>query len=172
MSPRGGSLNQIEFLLKKHRGGNILLDTNVLLLYVVGRHDRDLISRFKRTNNFVPEDFDSIETLISNFSTISTTPSILTEVSNYCGDLESKHREGCLDSLRDLVLTAKERRYESKLVCQDPGFIRFELTDTTILRASRNGDLVLTTDLPLHAELLRHSRPTINFNNLRPLGWS
>jgi len=167
-----GSLSQIEFLIKKHRGRHILLDANILLLYVVGLHDPKRIAKFKRTSDYDPDDFKALSTLLTNFIGIVTTPNILTEVSNYCGNLESTVRVNGFETMRTVILGAKERRYESRLICQDTGFIRLELTDTTILRAAKRGDLVLTGDLPLHTELQRRSCPSINFNHIRHLEWS
>ncbi len=41
----------------RNRAADVLVDTNLLLLYVVGVHDRDLIPRFKRTAAFTVQDF-------------------------------------------------------------------------------------------------------------------
>jgi hypothetical protein len=39
----------------------LLIDTNVLLLHVVGSHDRMLIERLKRTATFTQADFDLLQ---------------------------------------------------------------------------------------------------------------
>jgi len=49
---------QVLNLLKKYYKKGIIIDTNILLLYLVGRVNRDRIARFKRTATFLPEDYD------------------------------------------------------------------------------------------------------------------
>ena len=36
-------------LIRKHRGGGLIVDTNLLLLYLVGKTNPSRISKFKRT---------------------------------------------------------------------------------------------------------------------------
>ena len=46
------------------------------------------ITTFKRTQQFVEEDFQLLRLLLGYFDKIITTPNILTEVSNLAGHLE------------------------------------------------------------------------------------
>ena len=41
-------------LIEKYASRGVLVDTNILLLFVVGAFDRELIPRFKRTSHFAP----------------------------------------------------------------------------------------------------------------------
>jgi hypothetical protein len=42
-----------------YRNRWLLIDTNLLLLYVVGTADRRIVQRHKRTRQFAPDDFDA-----------------------------------------------------------------------------------------------------------------
>lgn len=45
----------VEGLIAKYHDRGLLIDTNLLLLFVVGLFDSGLITQFKRTKQFVPE---------------------------------------------------------------------------------------------------------------------
>ena len=75
-----------EFFLR-FRGHQVLLDTNLLLLFLVDSYERKRIRNFKRTSTFSEEDFDLLAAFLQAFKKILTTPHILTEVSNLAGSL-------------------------------------------------------------------------------------
>lgn len=51
-------MTEMQALLAKYSTKGILIDTNIFLLYLIGSVNRKRISRFKRTIQFVPEDYD------------------------------------------------------------------------------------------------------------------
>lgn len=51
-------------LMTKYRTNGILIDTNILLLFIVGSLDPDLILRFSRTTNFSIQDFQIVAKVI------------------------------------------------------------------------------------------------------------
>jgi len=69
-------------LIEKHRSKGVLLDTNLLVLFLVGQIDRRQISVFKRTRNFSVEDFHLLGRLVGTFGTLITTPHVLAQVSD------------------------------------------------------------------------------------------
>jgi len=46
-----------EGLLKKHKAKGVFIDTNLLVLLLVGRVNIERVRNFKRTQNFTVEDF-------------------------------------------------------------------------------------------------------------------
>lgn len=87
-------------LASRHRGGGVLVDTNLLLLFYVGGYDRNLVERFPRTaDRFVASDFDTLNGLLASFDKVATTPHILTETSNLLGQLGGHARTGCFEML-------------------------------------------------------------------------
>src|SRR5207237_10295950 len=87
-----GMNDALENLLSRHRGGSILIDTNILLLLFVGAFDRKLIATFKRTATFLPDDFDLLLRLIGLVPRIVTTPHVLAEVNSLSGQLGEPKR--------------------------------------------------------------------------------
>src|SRR3954447_22368769 len=65
---------------------SLLIDTNVLVLLVVGTWDRSAIRAHRRTRQFAPADFDLLEFQMRRYARVLTTPGVLTEVSNLMGN--------------------------------------------------------------------------------------
>src|SRR5205823_4487397 len=64
----------------------LLLDTNVLILLVIGRWDRRQIPYHRRTRVFGEKDFDLLQEQIGHYAGIITTPGVLAETSNLMGN--------------------------------------------------------------------------------------
>src|SRR6266404_343875 len=158
-------------LIERHRQLGVVVDTNVLLLYFIGRFDPEEIGRFKRTNTFVIEDFRLLEWLLSQFGQLLTTPNILTEVSNLSGQFSGLRRSGYFEQLRTEVSLLREEYLGSRDVVTGDAFVRFGLTDASIHLLSKGGHLVLTGEVPLYTFLQSQGVDCINFNHLRPLAW-
>jgi hypothetical protein len=114
---------------------------------LIGRHDRGIISSFKRTRQFNGEDFDLLERMVSFFRCLFTTPNILTETSNLACQLGEPVRTAALHQFSNTIRLLSERYVESR-------------------RSSEHYD-------HRFAGLLQKSgRDVLNFNHVRMLGWS
>src|SRR5262245_26716632 len=122
-------------LLDSYRQRGLLVDTNLLLLLVVGILDTSRIGTFKRTRTFTSADFDLLAGIVSRFSLIVTTPNILTEMSNL---LPEDLRAGCHALFAEQVPKFDEQYLPSKLLVAKTSFVRFGLTDTGIIEVARN----------------------------------
>ncbi|MGD0517565.1 MAG: hypothetical protein ABSA26_08525 [Thermoguttaceae bacterium] len=77
-------------LIHQYSRQGIIVDTNVLLLFFVGKYEPLLIAKHKRTRQYSIEDFQILEKFLKLFQNrIITTPNILTEASNLLGDCNS-----------------------------------------------------------------------------------
>jgi acyl-CoA synthetase (AMP-forming)/AMP-acid ligase II len=110
-------------LIDKHRSKGVLVDTNLLVLFLIGLVNKRRILSFKRTQDFTIEDFDPLSRLIYWFGKLVTTPHVLSQVS----DLTESHEEG-------------------KMLVSHPLFSRLGLADAAIATVCTRGTLVLTTD--------------------------
>jgi hypothetical protein len=54
-------------LIKKHQAQGVLVDSNLLVLFLVGKVNKRRILDFKRTQNFTIEDFELLARLIVGF---------------------------------------------------------------------------------------------------------
>lgn len=165
-------IDEIAEFYKKYRHKGILIDTNILILWVVGTVNRERISRFNRTKVFTPKDYDQLLQVFDYFSKIVTTPHILTEVSNLIDKLGEPERSTALQILAKAMQNSdkmQEEYQESSQIMQNEKFSDFGLTDCGILEICQGRYLVLTDDLKLASYLYSQNVDNINFNHIRGL---
>ena len=152
-------------LLKKYQSKGILVDTNILLLWFVGRVNQKRISRFNRTKKFLPEHYQLLDRLLK-FAKIVIAPNILTEVNSLINQLGDPDRSNCLSILATEVTKLDEFYLESSTVSQEEKFTKFGLTDSGMIGIAQGKYLVLTDDFPLANYLQSIGVDTVNFNHL------
>ena len=157
-------------LIEKHRAKGVLVDTNLLVLFLVGRVNRRRILNFKRTGDFTIEDYDLLARLIAWFGKLIATPHVLSQVSDLT-DLTGNELTAIRELFKVLVEKVEESYDTSRLLVGDPAFKRLGLTDATIATVCSRGVLVLTADAELHVALQERAIDALNFNHIRPLGW-
>jgi|tagenome__1003787_1003787.scaffolds.fasta_scaffold19297427_1 hypothetical protein len=163
--------DSLENLLSRHRGGSILIDTNILLLLFVGAFDRKLIPVFKRTATFLPEDFDLLLRLIGMIPKIVTTPHVLAEVNSLSGQLGEPKRTEYFARFVTQVGLLDERYVASASAAAHAAFPRIGLTDAGILSLAGKKLLVLTDDFRFSSFLAAANADHINFNHIRSMVW-
>jgi hypothetical protein len=149
------------------RRNKILVDTNILLLYIVGSLSLDRIARHKRTNTFTVEDYHLLDKMLRQSRQIVVTPNILTEVSNLLGQTDENTKEELWNVLSALMPDLEERYIKSRDAVGLPEFSHLGLTDASILSCPVQDLTVLTDDLRLYLALNRRGAEVINFNHLR-----
>jgi hypothetical protein len=145
----------------------LLVDTNLLLLLVVGAFAPGQIERFKRTRAYSVDDYVLLTGFVRGFDQMLATPNILTEVSNLAGQLAEPARSGALRALGTLALKIEEQYLASRTLVAEADFLRFGLTDVAILIAARGRVAVITDDLPLYVRLASLGLDVTNFHHLR-----
>ncbi len=156
-------------LLQKYRGKGLLLDTNLLLLYLVGAVHPARVATFKPIANqgFLRQDFDLLLRIAGSFKKMVTTPHILTEVSNHSVKLKRDEGITFCRVIGALLKNWDERYTESALLCQREEFQKIGLTDTAIGETAAGRCLVMTVDFELAGHLQKRKVDVINFNHLR-----
>ena len=145
----------------------LLIDTNLLLVLIVGAYDRGQMERFKRTRAYTSDDFDLLTRFVACFGELVVTPNVLTEVSNLAGQLSEPVRSGVLASIGLLAMQVAERYFPSGDAAREPEFTRLGLADVSVLLAARENVAVVTDDLPLYLRLSALDLHVVNFNHLR-----
>lgn len=154
-------------LLLKYRDSGALIDSNLLLLYFVGKYDANRIQHFKRTKVFTREDFHLLEAMFRFFKRIVTTPNILTEVSNLSWKLAKETKSDYSARFAEQVSLLQEDYCASTKACGHPFFSKSGLTDAAIMELSAGKYVVITDDFPLSKFLEKMDIPVLNFNHLR-----
>ena len=152
---------------RTYRGEGLLMDSNLLLLLLVGLHDPARIEKFKRTAQFTIGDFKLLVDYIEQFKGVVTTPSILTEVSNLLGQLPENLRHYFWQHFACNLKNLHEHYTPSQELGSEKAFPRFGLTDMAVLKEASRKYRVLTHDFRLTQYLLSQNVDVINFNHLR-----
>ena len=127
----------------------ILIDTNLLILLVVGLTNPDYIQSHRRTrDDYTTADFDLVFSLYERSDDIVFLPHVLTEVSNLTARPE---RTDIRRTLRRLVEVSTELQVESHVVVSHSVFERLGLADAAIFHvctqdASGQQPTLLTAD--------------------------
>ncbi len=163
MSPK------VEQLIGRFRSKGIFVDTNLLLLYVIGLSDVNLIDSFKRTQNYSKIDFSRLFELIQGFHIRVTSPNVLTEVSNLCNSLYGRNKQVAWFHLNQIVKDSNEIFLESEdFTCKIENY-QFGLTDSVIMEICKSQFLLLTDDIRLSEYFRSKGGAVLNFNHIRGL---
>ncbi|MCF6158664.1 MAG: hypothetical protein E3K32_08860 [wastewater metagenome] len=158
-------------IIQNYRSKGLLIDSNLLLLYFIGKYNPSMIQSFKRTKKYTIEDFDLLSQIASFFAKLITTPNILTEVSNLCNSLSDNIKDNYFTEFAERIQVLNEHYKQSSDICSLDHFKKFGLTDSGIIDLVKGNFLVLSDDLPLTNYLLSKNIDAINFNHLRPQNW-
>jgi rRNA-processing protein FCF1 len=159
-------------LMQHYRSRGVLVDTNILLLYFVGRFKRELIPSFRRTDQFTPEDFDLLLRLLKRFQRIVTTPNILSEVNSLSAQLGEPAKTPYFQEFAQGIETLDEHYVESTAAARIEHFPKLGLTDCAILHCAKGQFLVLTDDSRLYQLMEKSGVDVINFSHLRAAAWT
>jgi hypothetical protein len=145
----------------------VIVDTNLLVLLVVGRASRAYISKHKRLTAFVQEDYDALVRILGNASELLVTPHALAEASNLAAYIGEPARSEVLGVLQNLIRSATEVPVASKSAAERQEFIRLGLTDAAMLEVTSQEIVLLSTDLALCIAAESTGKLAMNFNHVR-----
>lgn len=162
----------LDALIQKYASRGLLLDTNVLIMYLVGLYDPDFIGHFKRTQQYSTEDFQIVRGLAHKFRRLVTTPHILSELTNLSRGVPEPHLSGYFRRLIGVLRRAHEVHVHKDVLLSHARLPRFGFTDLSILEAAKRSKYLVLTDDFAAAGILRAERcDVINLNHLRQLYW-
>lgn len=146
---------------------SVLLDTNLLVLLVVGLYDKSAIGEHKRTREFVPEDYEILSKKLNEFEEVWITSHCLAEVSNLLKQTHAGQGRDLLNILGEFGGSARESHSPMKRIFDHDFFRSFGVADTGLFIKAHRVTCVLTTDFVLYRKILMEGRKVINFNHLR-----
>jgi hypothetical protein len=151
-------------LLHRYKNRGLLVDTSLLLLYLVGSLEPGLIRDFKRTAGYSDGDFEHISLFIKSFEKKVITPHIVTQVSDFIDNRIELHQ-----FLAAYISGAKETFKLSAELIKSDVFVKFGLADTGILAAAQGRYLILTDDGPLFGLLASLKIDAVNLDQIRAI---
>jgi hypothetical protein len=148
---------------------SLLLDANLLLLWITSQYDLRLLRTFKRVQMFSQSDAVLLAWLIDRFQGIVTTSHVVTEASNLANALSSGTRSAWFALLAEFVGNTNEFSPPLKLLARKEEFVRFGATDSALAELADDHQIV-TTDYRLSGYLHSAGKQVLNFSDLRKLG--
>jgi hypothetical protein len=163
-----------EQLFAKHKGKSILLDSNLLLVFLSGSSNPVLFGQFKRVSSYTLRDYELLVRLLRSFAILLTTPHILTEVSNLANSLPERFKPDWYRNFAALIASEqktpglRERWMPATELAIMSEFTAFGITDAALTKLSSDA-LVVTEDYRLSGLLKSKGVPVLNFGDLREL---
>lgn len=143
------------------------IDTNLLLLFVVGTASEDFIRLHKRTNSYTVDDYRLLERILAFSDHIIVTPNVLTETSNLMRQFGHKGLSEVIEVFLKLIDRTAERFVPSRDAIAEPIFHKLGLTDSALLALQSEELVLLTDDLDLYIASVSAGRRAINFSHER-----
>ena len=146
------------------------LDSNLLVLLVVGSESRDIIPRHRRLEDYSAEDYDILLDLLREADRLFVTPNTLTEASNLIRQHGEPERSRLMGRLQYLIHQSREVVVASASASSNPAFAKLGLADAALLEAVTAETPLLTVDFSLYLEAIKNGADrAVNFNPLRGL---
>lgn len=146
---------------------SIILDTNIFMVFLVGNHNINLISKISRISNYTKEDYNSILNLVKSSSNIVVTNSIVTEVCNLLDSINTNYHYAIFSTLSSFLKSVQNKTIDMLDNLENDAFIKFGFTDAEIFNITDKDCLILTDDSKLAHYLLNKGRQVLNINHIR-----
>lgn len=144
----------------------LLVDAQLLVLYVIGSYDRRLISQHKRCGEFDEIDYDVLLFLLSQSAGILQSPHTLAEVSNLVRLIGDPIKTKLTIHFSQLLQGCDESYIRSDRAAQHMYHAKLGLADCVLL-SGRRDVAILTKDFDLYRAALAEGRKVINFTHAR-----
>ncbi|PZR77059.1 MAG: hypothetical protein DLM73_00685 [Chthoniobacterales bacterium] len=155
-------------LLSRYKTRGILVDSSLLVVYLVGSYDRgQLINCRAIKSSFTNAEFDLLARIIAQFDTIITTPHVLTEVSNLAGRLPERLHVAFRKFFALVINRLGERNAAAIELAATPHFTKFGIADTAISLVAPGQYFVLTEEAALYSYLSAKGIDVMNFSHVR-----
>ena len=140
---------------------NVILDTGVFILWIVGLIDEGYIKKFIKTKMFSIEDFEVLNSKISTFEKVFITPHILAEFSHQTLE-QTSFRDDYKKMVRSFLLKfskgdiLEENQIDLVKIFSNDKIYYLGVADISIVESSNNNYAVITSDGRL-ADTLRET---------------
>jgi hypothetical protein len=154
--------------LQRYRNRGILVDSSLLVVYLVGSFDRrHLVNCRAIKSSFTDNEFELLARIIGLFDLVVTTPHVLTEVSNLAGRLPERLHVPFRRFFAHLIGRLAEQNASAVNLSRASQFVRFGMADTAISLVAPGKYFVLTEEVALYSFLSRNGVDVMNFSHVR-----
>ena len=160
------------FNIEKYLLNGIIVDTNLLILFLIGIYDSRYISKFKITCKYSEEDFKILKDIVKGFKKIIITPHIVAELSNLSMKIPENRLKEYFKYFIEILKKSDEINIDKNSILLNKYIDKIGVTDVGIMLASENNEfLFITDDFQLANISFSKGLPVINFNHIREFLW-
>jgi hypothetical protein len=147
----------------------VLVDTNILLLLVVGSTDPSKVGAMSRTKQYSVEDYRAASSIVEAFRWTVTTPHVLSQTSDLLrgSGAYGELAHALSQKLKAVFIVTQEHFVPARVLARPLEFHSVGLADASVLDAAHRGCTIFTDDLPLHNVILSRGGKSINFTEWR-----
>lgn len=127
----------------------MVIDTNALVLLIIGLIDKNLILRHKRTSGFDINDFENLRFIVRKPSDIIVPNNVWTEVDNLLNGFRGIHESEYYLLLKKLIQGTTEEYIASVDLVNKNSFRTVGITDSVLLELSLATQHLITSDYEL-----------------------
>ena len=127
----------------------IIIDSNSLIVLILGLINPSLINKHSKTSIYDEEDFRTLVEVIKDIKRIIVLPNIWTEVDNLLNKFTGGYKDLYVQKIIQTIKETSEIYLESQTVENNYSFYDLGLTDTLILEYAKNCEMLITSDSQL-----------------------
>lgn len=124
----------------------ILIDSNALVVLIVGLVDPRIIHTHKRTSIYDEDDFHALRSTIEEVERLTILPNVWTEVDNLLNNFAGNHKYKYILEVAELVKASVEKYIPSIHATQNEHFAYLGLTDCLLLEFSKECKMLISGD--------------------------
>ncbi len=124
----------------------ILIDSNALIVLLLGLMNPEIINHHKRTSPYDKEDFYNLLIAIKSLDRLVVLPNIWTEVDNVLNDFRGNLKYIYISKIITLIKVVLEKYLPSNLAIDNPAFYDLGITDALVLHHAKNCEFLITSD--------------------------
>ena len=170
------SLDDIRRYIRKYQPDGLIVDTNILILFLVGSYDINQIEKLKVLNNsdkkYSIDDFKLLKELFEYFKKIIIIPQVIAELSNLSitgGGVNGNKLNDYLQIVIKFLKRAEERHQQTNCLWgMELSVIgKYGFTDMTLFELSKQTKMqILTDEMPLYV-YSQNKIPIIKFGHIK-----
>lgn len=127
----------------------ILIDSNALVILLVGLVDPNLFSNHKRTSIYDNKDFNDLVSIIGSFEQLVVLPNVWTETDNLLNSFSGDHKYVYIQKIKDLIKGTTEVFVPTIEATKIDFFYELGVTDCSLLTYAKQCKLFITSDSAL-----------------------
>ncbi len=147
----------------------LAIDTNLLILLIVGATSTEMIGQHGRLGHYGPDDYRLLNAFAADYSVLILNPHVLSETSSLLADIKEPARAKVFATFRALISAGRETYVPSREASEAP-FMRLGLTDAILIELCRQDTAggpvtLLTKDVKLYFTALQMGLKAVNFTH-------